>query len=382
MRRRDTIAAHGAFTLTELLVVMAVLAVLAVLTVPAVKQIAAMGRRALCANNLHEIGQAYYSCKTDQATKGISAATFNPFQAQVSAQAIGAPDPEFSDVLRADNWAGVLKNYLGSSERAFMCPSFDPGSEFGVLPDIRLRVYGDGGAEKSDYDIYVTSAFPYWDHGPAKYCQSQPGIWRRNTAPAAEDFPEWQSAVGKMQQYEPGDNPNVSWYMLETARYGDDYHAGGDMDWNDLVLKVTETNNSVIIEPYQLYGWAGQVYNLVDPDSGTVYGSESESVGRDGNMGPFEFAKTTVSYGMNSQEALLSPGLDRILALDYGNRVCYTGPTVRDDVPWDALNAPRHFGKCNALYAGGDVKTHVPDEINPETSAEIYNAYWAPLRSE
>jgi len=379
--RRRTLTASDAFTLTELLVVMAILAVLGTLVLPAVRIMAALGRRSVCANHLHAIGKAYYSCKANEAANGVSVATFNPFLPQISAQPIGAPTAQINDVLRADNWASVLKPYLGS-ERPLACPSFEPGAEFGVLPDIRLRVYGDGGAEMSDYDIYVTGAFPFWDHGPAAYCQSKPGIWRRNSAPEATDFPEWRDAVGKMEQYEPGDNPNVSWYMLETARYGEDYHAGGDMDWNDLVLKVTETDDTVIIEPYQLYGWAGQVYNLVDADSGTIYGSETESVGRDGNVGPYTFAKIHVSYGINSQEALISPGLSRILALDYGNRVCYTGPTARDDVPWDALNAPRHLGQCNALYADGGVRAHVPDEINPEASDEIYDAYWAPLGSE
>ena len=378
MIRTGTTSPRRGFTLTELLVVMAILAVIGVVAVPTVKQMAAISRRTVCANHLSAIGQAYYSCKADEVNRGMAPGTYNPFEPQVSAQAIGAEAPQYSDILRAENWASVLKPHLGGT-RALECPSFDPGSEFGVLPDIRLRVYGDGGAEKSDYEIYITSAFPYWDYGPAKYCHSQPGIWRRNSAPVASDFPEWRNAVDQMEQYEPGDNPNVSWYMLETARYGDDYHAGGDLDWNDLVIKVTETTSSVIIEPYQLYGWAGQVYNLVDPDSGVVYGSETESVGRDGNMGPFEFAKTTVSYGMNSQEAKIVPGIDRILALDYGNRVCYTGPTQRDDVPWDALKAPRHLGKSNVLYADGGVVVHDPDTINPEAPGRNYNTYWAPL---
>jgi prepilin-type N-terminal cleavage/methylation domain-containing protein/prepilin-type processing-associated H-X9-DG protein len=378
MRRPSTTSPSRGFTLTELLIVMGVLAVLTWLAIPTIKQIAQVSRRTVCMSNLSAIGKAYYTCKADEANRGMRTGSFNPFQAQISAQAIGSEAPQHSDILRADNWGSVLRPHLGGT-RALECPSFAPGSEFGVMPDIRLRVYGDGGAEKSDYEIYITSAFPYWDYGAAKYCQSQPGIWRRNSAPEAADFPEWQSAVNKMEKYEPGANPNISWYMLETARYGDDYYAGGDLDWNDLVIKVTETHNSVIIEPYQLYGWAGQVYNLVDPDSGLVYGSETESVGRDGNLGPFEFAKTTVSYGMNSQEAIIVPGLDRILALDYGNRVCYTGPTQRDDVPYDALKAPRHLGKCNALYADGAVISHDPDAINPEASEEIYTTLWAPL---
>lgn len=381
MMRRDNTTAHEAFSLVELLVVLAVLAVLVGLVVPGIARLAAISRRALCANHLGEIARAYYSCKFNETSKGLTSASFNPFQAQISAQAIGAADPQFAEILSPDNWGSVLRPYLGG-ERALHCPSFDPGSEFGVLPDIRVRVYGDGGAEKSDYEIYVTGAFEVWNYGSASECYVPPGIWRRSTAPQAEDFPEWQDAVDKMEQYEPGDNPNVSWYMLETARYGDDYHAGGDLDWNDLILKVTETSSSVIVEPYQIFGWAGQVYNLYDADSGAVYGSETESVGRDGNLGPFEFAKTTVSYGMNSHEELLTPGLHRVLALDYGHRTCYSGPTVREDVPWESLKAPRHLGKSNAVFSDGAVEQHDPDLINPEASDENYRAYWAPIGLE
>ena len=365
----------GGFSLTELLVVLGIMALLAAIVVPTVGRTVGLARRALCAGNLRQIGNAYGVYKARELEQGLLYSSEDPFDPRVTAQAIGADLPSYSRVLSADNWASLLK---GSADAAvFDCPAIAPSTRFGAMPDIRLRVWGDGGADKTDYEIFITGGFPYWDYGSAADCESHPGIWKLATEPIASDFPEWRDNSRMMPKYEPGDDPNTYWYVLETARYGNDYHAGGDLDCNDLVLKVTETDDGIIFEPYQLYSWAGQVYNLVDGESGQVYGSETESVGRDGNFGPFGFDRTNTSYGVNSEVSSLPLASHNILVLDYNHSVCRVGAAVDEQSGgWDDLKAPRHLGKCNALLGDGAVEAFNPDQIDPQQPAN-YEAYWA-----
>ena len=66
--------------------------------------------------------------------------------------------------------------------------------------------------------------------------------------------------------YTPGPDPNVYWYVLVTARYGEDLHAGGDLDYDDIVVRVTENRAARRIEMEPIRIWEGQVYNLIGPD--------------------------------------------------------------------------------------------------------------------
>jgi len=371
-----------AFTLVELLIVMAILAVVAVLAVPTASRVWAVTRRQLCRENLRQLGTAYFIRKGLDAQRGLSDEGANVFQSRVTAQPIGADAVVYSDVFGLDNWGQVLRASMGLSGRALQCPSMVPiGSEavrHGVFPDIRLRVWGSGGAECSDYEIYVTGAFSYWDYGPASRWEDQPGIWKMNAAPLAEDYPEWRDNTDRLPEYVSSEDPDTWWYLLETARYGDDYHAGGDLDYNDVVLKVTETADQLIIEPFQLYGWAGQTYNLVCADTGQVFGDTTHSVGRDEEaLGPFAFNKMAVSYGLNSRAMIFGGGAHRVLMLDYKHRACHVGPDTRDPDAWDTLQAPRHLGEANVLFSDGAVDSHRPEEIDPRQSEAVYKLYWA-----
>ena len=64
---------NRAFTLVELLVVITILIVLAGLLIPSLAQVRAVARRVQCANNLHQIGNAFVAHKADQRARTVPA---------------------------------------------------------------------------------------------------------------------------------------------------------------------------------------------------------------------------------------------------------------------------------------------------------------------
>ena len=365
---------HG-LSLVELLIVMATLSLLATLAIPSYVRSVALARRTMCQSNLHMLHQAYSLRKSNEMINRITTRVKSePLQPGVLARPINREAADGSNVLEAYGWAGALRGHTGNSNGAFQCPS--DARAIMALPEIRMRVWGSGGAEHADYDINMTNVHPYWEYGSAADCDPQPGIWKvADHDPFA--FPENRNNIDQLPQYDSTSNPNEFWLLVETARYGEDYHAGGDLDYNDIVFKVTVTATEVAFEAYQF--WDGQTYNLVGPN-GQTYGDRNLSVGQEGTRGPFTFAKVSLSYGMNSQVVDLSYMADRVLLVDYEAEVCYTGADVGVNDGWQALKAPRHLGRCNTVLARGDIGWVDPDQIDPEASDANYQTYWAPLR--
>jgi len=83
-----------AFTLVELLVVVTIIGILIALLMPAVHAARESGRKAQCANNLHQIGVAF----NNRASK-------------------------LSEPLRARGWLGELQPYLEDIGSMYVCPS-------------------------------------------------------------------------------------------------------------------------------------------------------------------------------------------------------------------------------------------------------------------
>jgi hypothetical protein len=187
-----------------------------------------------------------------------------------------------------------------------------------------------------------------------------------------------------LKRYAPGRRSNVYWYVLETARYGDSLYAGGDLDYDDVVVRVTEdyASRRLIMEPIQI--WDGQAYNLVSADgtwypSGTKNQSDNryKSVGANGTEGPYFFPMNATSYGMNRYADQLNGGEGKILLMDYEQAIVNAGPDAPLDDGWDLLQAPRHLGKSNVLFANGSVQLMDPDEIDPDVMS-THDLHWSP----
>ncbi len=363
---------RNGFTLTEMLVVLLTMAILLSLAVPLFPKGVAMARRVLCANRLSRIGNAYAARR---------------------AELDGDPaQPAF----QAKAWPITLNSYLGNNAKLLTCPEVH--ETHAAIPDIKMFVWGSGGAEQADYFLNITTAYPYWLESNCWEIYPGPGMWKVPEAtlhtggPHGEafgiaGFKYGQNNAHVLPRYVPGPNPNVYWYVFETARYGDNLQAGGDMDYDDVVLRITEDHagRRLIVQPFQV--WDGQAYCLVGPDgtwwpSGTKSKDDNywTSVGATGTEGPYYFPMGETSYGMSSYVALANPGTRSILAVDYKQEVVNVGPLGEPDEGWDALNAPRHLGQTNILRMDGSVEAGDVDDIDP-TDPAAEATHWSPTGS-
>ena len=108
---------HGAFTLVELLVVLAILAVLASLLAPALGRATGKARSLACVNNLRQLGIAVRTYAEDHAGV-LPQAELLPSVPTVPA----APLPRIADVLAADLGRSATTNPAAAAG-VFRCPA-------------------------------------------------------------------------------------------------------------------------------------------------------------------------------------------------------------------------------------------------------------------
>jgi prepilin-type N-terminal cleavage/methylation domain-containing protein/prepilin-type processing-associated H-X9-DG protein len=361
---------RAGFTITEMLVVMLVLALLVSLAIPVFSRQAARARQAKCLSNLRHIGEAALVYKA-------------------------AEDNERLAPLDADGWATTLLPYLGDNPRALLCPEDEEYSSTG-LPNIRVRIRS-GGSPLYDADLF--HVYPFWREGSHADFGYKPAVWVMNNeeymqfgidhdAPFGNSGFTYNPALNQLPRYTPGVDRNLYWVLMEDQRGEQGGNiAIGDGSLNDLHVRVQKLEGNqydceFYKDPASLY-----VCDLLLPPDVWVNEADATQVDDDGNLpgigrgnthGPYLFhGLGELSYGMNSLSRYLTGGSHRILAIDYEDEVVDIGGYTGASQGYDILQAPRHFGQANVLWADGSVTSMDCDAIDPEIP-DIGEQYWLP----
>lgn len=330
-----------AFSLTELLIVLAILGLLTAVVAPTILRGIELTRRAVCQGNLRNLTSAFHMKRADVA------------------------DGTTTPMAVTTHWPIYLVDYMGDSYRGLLCPNDD--SPVASFEGVEIYRTGGGGVV---YDLNVFDSHPIWEEcSMADLEGNPPGVWKLNEAQyEAIEHQESLNIIGQLPQYDPGENPNVYYYMVEDLRTGDpngENWGTGDCDYEDIIIRVEERGNNITLD----FTFGYTVFNF---DLTTPAASYTQIKGQ---MPSLQFkALGENSYGMNWHADNVLPGAEVILALDYEDDVVYVG-SDHEKMRWEQYNAPRHLGQSNVSFTDGGVTAMDVEDIAPLT-VETRNEYW------
>ena len=309
---------RNAFTLTELLVVLAILALLATIAVPTSSRMMALGRRAICANNLSQLMRFIIS-------------------GQQISRATGKLPPEETPFMAKHFWPSrVAAEYTGSAleaERLFQCPDSLSGFSTGPPP----LMYRSGISwELMPFD---PSSF---------HCCSREGI---------DDDGE------PYTEYCIEENPRVQSKWTHQDCCGVTAWSTNDGIWR--VYDRVENRMRTVVLTY---------YNCGKPNQLWVNGEfYADALANKVGM-TLKFRDAYTNYGYNAllgEDHVVGP--DTIVLMDSNNGL--VDPESLDIIA--DLNHPdtaRHLGKMNVLTADAAVRVLSPADLYPD----IDDHQWTP----
>ena len=313
---------RSAFTLIELMVVIAIIALLVALMAPAINGVLGKAKAATCGSNLRRIGEAVTLCSDS--------------------------DPSGGKVrLNAGRWPVQLAEFAESAE-IFTCPEEEEGGatapESPPLSDLVC------------INIPNTGVDLEFIEGPFSVKLSDEQF-------QAITFID-NRAVTLPGSYVPGSDPTVCWWVFEDAPYGRwvyDFEVG---------VRVTDNGDgSLTLMCVRLTG-GYYTSNLIDKtDDRKILVSRAQMTGGPGSEVVVGGRGGLTSYGMNAAINSVSDDVEKIMMLDYrwfieDSTHDWSGDGLRGSIP-GIPNFARHQGKLNVLFTGGSVHLRRPDEVNP-----------------
>ncbi len=337
------------FTLMELIVVVSIIAMLVALLIPEVTAARALGRAAVCQNNLRQIHTAYTKW-TDELSR------------------------QDGQSFRVYNWPGALLPHVAGQTGVMTCPE---AGEFTAMPmeqALGVRMYHG----RFDYTIYLDGPFA------AKMSDTQYQACKRA---GYMHHGMVLSRYSPYSGYVPDGNDSVVWFCIEEIipeSAGKDGLQQGDpaRDYEDIRMRVTDNDDGTFMLYFDL-GSGGLNADILNLGTGeNLYTIPAGYPRQPRSAGPFEGAFSDCSYGMNETVDPLRSGPGKILVIDYEHVV------VRLKQPWsdeefdpDGDGLPsfaRHRQRINVLFTDGGVKRMRPQDIDP-ASPSIANRYWETL---
>jgi prepilin-type N-terminal cleavage/methylation domain-containing protein/prepilin-type processing-associated H-X9-DG protein len=392
--------ARRAFTLVELMIVVAVIGVLVALLQPGLSMVGNVASQMRCATNLHRLWQAVSLRTADEVL-----------------QARKRP-------LRSSAWPSQVLPYLESGAQFMLCPAGGESlSASGASADSQDTTLGGGAAggdvsggggddwpqsyaqisDLADFRTIKPTTVYYVPLQEGRYCLKLSD--EQFSALVADNFFNDTANADYINTkrdvvYKPGADRHVYWLCIEGV--------GGDDDFKEAMIHVTEqkdgsfsldircgahgSTNSLVSKPegVQLIALpansSGLHLTLKPTDesdsAGTSGGGSSPSpYGKNQEDDPIANTVVSTSYAMNVYYPQMVRKGAKILLMDYSKYLAYVNDYWNDEnMDPQQTGIPifaRHSGRMNVLYADGSVVAEDPKDIDPAVPAHEM-ALWIP----
>ena len=306
-----------AFSLLELLIVVAIIALLVSITAPSLTRSFALARRTICTNNLSKLMQLTLISNQGK---------------RISGQ-ISLADPMF---MKQEFWpnrpAAEVRGAKNRASRLFLCP--DGLSSHG---------YGDPPLE-------------YWSAISLDVMPFDPTSFHCDVRRGEEGGKPYT-------EYVIEENPYVKSKWNHQSCCGVASWSTNDGIWR--IYDEAEDGLRTIVLTYYDCGWANELWV-----NGEFYWDNLS-----GHVGEvLKFKDVVTNYGYNGalgESAIVSP--DTVVLMDFNYlHIDATAPGVTADL--NSLDTARHFGKANVAYASGAVMAVGPADLYPD----IDDSPWTP----
>jgi prepilin-type processing-associated H-X9-DG protein/prepilin-type N-terminal cleavage/methylation domain-containing protein len=316
-----------AFTLAELMVVIAIILVIVALLLPAVQKVREAANKTRCANNLHHLGVAYHNRWNNEGRHGLA----------------------------ADTWINTLAPYVENNFKTYKCPddmrAVGLSGSSGKLGYLKVNYISTGGP--INYPEYGNTNLIELSKTGAR-CRQSSWIASNLTLPGP-------GAYGLEFEITP---PPSNW------------------DWNDIGIFVYPMGNGTTQISWAhgdqrtpITPFVNQQYQILDGNMQVV---DPSFISIDNIANPI-ILSSIYSYALNKRSEYFNVNDgSRILMLEYLTSIAdLVGPGQTGN--FNAEVAPRHTDYLHVLFFDGHVESKKKVDIDPAVT-ELYLEFWKPER--
>jgi len=323
-----------AFTLVEMLVVVAVIALVAAMMLPQLDRARGLARAAVCRSNLHQIGAGFRSASAESPPGWHAPRTYP----------------------RGEDWPEAVHDQV-PKDALFLCPEDDPG-DWDMAPNLEWTCVSTG--------VRARFVDGFRSRGHVA-CRSRRGT----DETTGQGYTEY--VFEDCLPYGAHGHENLGCNFSENQPWFSTHPYNPDWSNNDSVFRLYDgigSTKRLLRLQYVTCSMDNRAYLYDRP----IFGVDDRLINFKGHETYLSAFYT--SYGINARVGRHKVGPDTIVALDYEHEpedMTFIADPDASNVNARLDRSGRHLGRIHVLRADESVRAVYPGEIYPQTAGDAWS---------